>query len=106
MFVLGRIVLGMGIPFSVVGASSIIGELSYPKERPILTSLFTTSALVGAIAAAGCTLGTFAISNSWSWRIPSALQLFPTALQLVFIWWVIHILDGIGLHRISEVIHG
>ena len=87
MFVLGRIILGMGIPFSLVAASSLVGELSYPKERPILTSLFTVSGLIGGIAAAGSTLGTFAMTSSWSWRIPSALQLFPTAFQLAFIWW-------------------
>ena len=86
MFVLGRIVLGMGIPFSIVAASSLIGELSYPKERPILTSLFTSSGMIGGIAAAGSTFGTFAMSNTWSWRIPSALQLVPTAFQLAFIW--------------------
>ena len=86
MFILGRIVLGMGFPFTTVGALAIVGELAHPKERPILTSLFTASGFVGAIAAAGCTLGTFAMDNSWSWRIPSALQLGPTAFQLVFIW--------------------
>ena len=87
MFVLGRILLGMGIPFSIVGASSLIGELSHPRERPILTSLFTTCGLIGAIAAGASTLGTFKMNSSWAWRIPSALQIVPTAFQLAFIWW-------------------
>lgn len=88
MFIIGRILLGMGIPFAIVAASSLIGELSYPKERATLTSLFNASWFVGAIAAAGTTLGTFAMPNTWAWRIPSALQLVPTAFQLAFIWWL------------------
>lgn len=39
MFLASRWVLGFGIPFAIVNASSLIGELSYAKERPIMTSL-------------------------------------------------------------------
>ena len=86
MFILGRIVLGMGFPFIAVGALAIVGELAHPKERPILTSLFAASGFVGAIVAAGSALGTYAMDSSWSWRIPSSLQLGPVVLQLIFIW--------------------
>jgi len=40
MFLASRWVLGFGIPFAIVNASSLIGELSYAKERPIMTSLY------------------------------------------------------------------
>ncbi|KAF8463897.1 hypothetical protein BDZ91DRAFT_796114 [Kalaharituber pfeilii] len=75
MFIIGRILLGMGIPFAIVAASSLIGEISYAKERATLKSLFNASWFVGAIVAAGVTLGTFAMPTTWSWRIPSLLQL-------------------------------
>jgi len=39
----------------------------------------------GSIVASGTTYGTFAISSTWSWRIPSLLQAFPSSLQLIFI---------------------
>jgi MFS family permease len=74
MFVMARIILGFGIPFAIVGASSLIGELAHPRERPILTSLFNVSWFVGAIVAAGINLGTFKMNSNWSWRIPSYLQ--------------------------------
>lgn len=86
MFVIARIILGFGIPFAIVAASSLIGELSYPKERAVLTSLFNSSWFVGAIVAAGVTYGTFEMQNTWSWRIPSVLQCVPSFLQLIFIW--------------------
>lgn len=38
MFLASRWVLGFGIPFAIVNASSMLGELSYAKERPVMTS--------------------------------------------------------------------
>lgn len=88
MFVIARIILGFGIPFAIVAASSLIGELSYPKERAVLTSLFNSSWFIGAIVAAGVNYGTFQMTNTWSWRIPSLLQCVPSFLQLGSIWYV------------------
>ena len=34
------------------------------------------------MAAAGTTLGTYAIPNNWAWRIPSLLQIVPSLLQV------------------------
>lgn len=85
MFVIARIILGYGIPFAIVAASSLIGELAHPNERPIMTSLFNCSWFIGAIIAAGITLGTFAMPSDWSWRIPSFLQFVPSLSQLIFL---------------------
>ncbi|KAI0329657.1 hexose transporter [Cubamyces sp. BRFM 1775] len=88
MFVVARFLLGFGIPFAIVAASSMIGELAYPKERARIGSLFNASWFIGAIVAAGVTLGTFAMPNNWAWRIPSILQVTPSALQLIFVWFI------------------
>lgn len=88
MFVVARFFLGFGIPFCIVAASSMIGELSYPKERPLIGSLFNASWHIGAIVAAGVTLGTFSMPNNWAWRIPSVLQICPSLLQIIFIWFL------------------
>lgn len=85
MFMASRWVLGFGIPFAIVNASSLIGELSYEKERPFMTSLFNTSWFVGAIIAAGITYGTFQMSSTWAWRLPSLLQLVPSMCQICFL---------------------
>ncbi|KAF9648582.1 general substrate transporter [Thelephora ganbajun] len=87
MFIISCMLLGMGIPFAIVAASSLIGELSHPKERARLGSIFNASWHPGAVIAAGVTLGTFNRHDTWSWRIPSVLQLLPSAFQLIFIWW-------------------
>lgn len=87
MYLLARWLLGFGIPFCIVAGSALLGELGYPKERPILTSLFNSSYFVGAIVAAGITYGTTSLQSDWSWRIPSLLQAAPSLLQagLVFV---------------------
>ncbi|KAI8271066.1 Lactose permease [Colletotrichum sp. SAR11_239] len=84
MFLASRWVLGFGIPFAIINASSLLGELSYAKERSIMTSLFNASWFVGAIIAAGVTYGTFQMTSTWAWRIPSLLQLVPSACQICF----------------------
>ena len=88
MFVIARFLLGFGIPFAIVAASSMIGELAYPKERARMGSLFNASWFIGAIVAAGVTLGTFQMPSNWGWRIPSILQVVPSVLQITFIWFL------------------
>lgn len=80
--------LGFGIPYCIVAGSSLIGELGYPKERPILTSLFNSSYFIGQIVAAAVGLGTVTIASNWAWRIPSLLQLAPAMIQVVFVLYV------------------
>ncbi|KAJ7163513.1 general substrate transporter [Mycena crocata] len=88
MFVVSRLILGLGIPFAIVAASSLIGELSHPKERARLGSLFNACYFVGSIVAAGVTLGTFSMKSNWGWRIPSLLQISPSLIQVVFIFFL------------------
>lgn len=88
MFLASRILLGVGIPFAINGASQLIAELTYPRERGVITGLFNESWYIGAIIAAGVTLATFKLTSDWSWRLPSLLQILPSTLQLTFIWSV------------------
>jgi MFS family permease len=77
--------LGIGILFCIISGSSMIGELGYPKERPVLTSLFNSSYFIGSIVAAAIALRTVDIPSDWSWRVPSLLQICPSLLQIVFV---------------------
>ncbi|KAF8556792.1 MFS general substrate transporter [Imleria badia] len=88
MFIIARFLLGFANVFCIVAASSLIGELSHPKERVVISCLFNTAYSLGAVAAAGVALGTFAMTSNWGWRIPSLLQVFPSLLQVSFIWFL------------------
>ncbi|KAJ7595200.1 general substrate transporter [Mycena floridula] len=84
MFVVSRLILGIGIPFAIVAASALIGELAHPKQRAQLGFLFSAGVIVGTIVSAGVTLGTFGMKTDWGWRIPSLVQVLPSLLQLTF----------------------
>jgi MFS family permease len=86
MYIVARLILGFGIPACIVAGSSLIGELGYPKERPVLTSLFNVSYFVGQVIAAGIVFGTNSIKSNWAWRVPSLLQLAPSVLQICFVF--------------------
>ena len=49
---------------------------------------FYADSVLGAVAAAAVTLGTFAMTSNWGWRIPSCLQIVPSILQVSFIWFL------------------
>ena len=82
MYIIARMLLGVGILFCIISGSALIGELGYPKERPFLTSLFNASYFVGAILAAAISIRTTGIIGDWSWRVPSLLQICPSVLQI------------------------
>ncbi|KAI0018042.1 general substrate transporter [Xylariomycetidae sp. FL0641] len=88
MYVFARLVLGFGIPTCIVSASSLIGELSYPRERPVLTSLFNVSYFVGQLLAAGICFGTNSIAGNYAWKIPSWLQMVPSLVQIAFVFFL------------------
>ena len=88
MYIIARMLLGVGIVFCIISGSALIAELAYPKERPVLTSLFNASYFVGAIIAAGIAIKTVDIAGDWSWRIPSILQICPSLLQIVFVFFL------------------
>lgn len=88
MYIAARWILGFGIPFCIIAGSSLMGELAYPKERPIMTSLFNALWFVGSLIAAGISFGTQSIKDDWAWRIPSLLQVGPSLLQICFIFMI------------------
>ncbi|KAL1959500.1 hypothetical protein VTO42DRAFT_1945 [Malbranchea cinnamomea] len=88
MYIVARMLLGIGIVFAIISGSAMIGELAYPKERPVMTSLFNASWFVGSIIACAISLGTVDIPGEWSWRIPSLLQIAPSLLQIATVFFI------------------
>jgi MFS family permease len=82
MYIVARMILGAGILFCIISGSALIGELGYPKERAVLTSLFNSSYFIGQILASAIAIGTTNTKSNWSWRLPSLLQIIPSLLQV------------------------
>ncbi|KAK2807003.1 hypothetical protein FQN50_005577 [Emmonsiellopsis sp. PD_5] len=109
MFLAARLVLGMGIPFAIAGESLLIAELAYPKERAVITGRFNKSWYVGAIIAAGATLGTFSMQVGLGMEIAFAaiVSAFvsPAVVYLV-VWRPLHtfpVLDAL-LYRPTHTV--
>ncbi|KAK7421212.1 hypothetical protein QQX98_002342 [Neonectria punicea] len=88
MLIASRIIMGLGSPLSLAGAAQLVVELAYPKERSTIVGCFQGTWYAGAILAAGVTLGTYDWANNWSWRLPTLLQILPSVLTIIFIWFV------------------
>jgi len=82
MYIIARMILGVGILFCIISGAALIGELSHPKERAVLTSLFNSSYFIGQIVASAIAIGTSDMKSDWAWRIPSLLQICPSLLQI------------------------
>ncbi|KAI8296385.1 Lactose permease [Colletotrichum sp. SAR11_240] len=88
MFVVSRFILGFGLSFATTSAPSLVSELSHPKDRVTITAICNTCWYLGSIAAAWITFGTRTIPSTWSWRIPSLLQMAPSVIQLSAVWFL------------------
>jgi sugar porter (SP) family MFS transporter len=86
MYIIARLILGVGILFAIISGAAMIGELGHPKERHILTSLFNSSYFIGQIVAASIAIATTDIKTNWAWRLPSLLQICPSILQICTIF--------------------
>ncbi|KAM5356762.1 hypothetical protein ACJ41O_003408 [Fusarium nematophilum] len=88
MFVISRGILGFGAVFIGASGAPLITELAHPAHRATATALFNTSYALGSIVVAWVTFGTFRITSSAAWRIPSGLQGLPSVIQLLGLYFV------------------
>ncbi|KAH6695665.1 general substrate transporter [Plectosphaerella plurivora] len=81
-FVVARILVGISAAFFGGCVPLLMTETAYPTHRGVLTSLYLCGWYVGSFLAAWATFGTRNYENSWSWRIPSLLQILLPVLTL------------------------
>ncbi|EOO03938.1 putative mfs hexose protein [Phaeoacremonium minimum UCRPA7] len=81
MYIGGKIVLGIGSSLIQMGAPVLVTELSHPKERVQITTFYNTSIVLGYVIGAWATFGAYRIDSQWSWRLPTLIQLIPSAYQ-------------------------
>ncbi|KAH9063845.1 general substrate transporter [Lactarius vividus] len=91
LFIVARLLIGVGLVFSLNAAPLLITELAYPTQRGKITSLYNASWYGGSIIAAWvCLAGTISDNrkSSWSWRVPVLIQGVGPLLQVFLIWIV------------------
>lgn len=74
MFVLSRIILGFGTAVSGIAAGVYLSETFPSRYRAWGVGVLNDFYYVGALIAAGITLGTGQWESTWAWRAPSLFQ--------------------------------
>lgn len=97
MFVVARIVLGLGLAVSSTAGAVYLSETFPSRWRAWGVGVLNTFYYVGALIAAGITLGTGQWNSTWAWRAPSLLQgIFSVACIIVIPFipesprWLVH----------------
>ncbi|RMD43108.1 hypothetical protein DV735_g1992, partial [Chaetothyriales sp. CBS 134920] len=83
MFVVARLIIGIGIGLSSVALPTYCAEVAPLKWRAFCLGLYYAFYAGGGLLASGVTYGTAKIASSWAWRLPSVIQAFPSLLCLL-----------------------
>ncbi|KIW18215.1 hypothetical protein PV08_02503 [Exophiala spinifera] len=81
-FMAVRIFLGFGMISLNISSNLLVAEISHPRQRAQVTSLWITFFYVGAITVAWTAFGALSINSSWSWRLPIIIQAAWNIVQL------------------------
>ncbi|MCJ1358685.1 MAG: hypothetical protein MMC33_008685 [Icmadophila ericetorum] len=74
MFTVARVLIGFGTSASGLSGPVYLAETLPLHWRAWGLGIFNDCYYVGGLIAAGVTYGTFTLSSTWSWRIPSLIQ--------------------------------
>ncbi|MCJ1448551.1 MAG: hypothetical protein MMC23_009068 [Stictis urceolatum] len=88
MFVIARIILGFGQQVSAIAAAVYLSETFPSRWRAWGVGLLNDFYYVGALLAAGITLGTGQWQSTWAWRAPSLFQGIFSLLCIVILPFV------------------
>ncbi|KAE8142489.1 general substrate transporter [Aspergillus pseudotamarii] len=80
VFIVSRVFIGLGSGCVSVPGPLLLGEIAYPAHRSVTSALFMVGYYGGSVVASWVTFATRTYSSSWSWRLPTLLQiLLPVA---------------------------
>lgn len=85
MFLIGRLIVGIGVGLSSVACPTYVSEVSQLKWRAFSLGFYYDFWYGGGIIVSAITYGTAKLNSSWAWRIPSILQIVPSLLCLLIL---------------------
>lgn len=89
MYLAGRFFIGFGSNISNGTCPLLITEISHPRHRGRITTIYNTLWYLGAILAAWTTFGTLvSLNTNLQWRLPTGLQCAMPGIQLIALFFV------------------
>ncbi|KAK4139562.1 sugar transporter-like protein [Dichotomopilus funicola] len=92
MYMGGRFVLGFGNSLAQMASPLLLTEICHPQHRGPVTAIYNCLWNAGALLVSCIAWGTANIQGSgsldWSWRSITLLQVLPSLIQLIGIWWI------------------
>ena len=81
-----RVVIGFVGTGVNIAASILVAELTHPRQRAQITSLWFTFFYVGGITVSWTAYGALNINSSWTWRLPVIMQALWNVIQLPILY--------------------
>jgi sugar porter (SP) family MFS transporter len=88
MFIAGRFILGFGNSLAQMSSPLLLTEICHPQHRGPVTAIYNCLWNLGALIVSVIGWGTSYVPNEWSWRSITFIQIVPSVMQLVGIWWI------------------
>ncbi|KAF9880582.1 MFS hexose transporter [Colletotrichum karsti] len=88
MYVGGRFILGFGNSLAQMSSPLLLTEICHPQHRGPVTAIYNCLWNLGALIVASIGWGTSYVNNDWCWRSITFIQIVPSVIQLIGIWWV------------------
>jgi MFS family permease len=66
----------------------LLTEICHPQHRGPVTAIYNCLWNLGALVVSVIGWGTSTVPNDWSWRSITFIQIVPSVLQLIGIWWI------------------
>jgi len=87
-YLAGRLVLGFGNSLAQICSPILLTEIAHPQHRARFTSVYNCLWNLGALISSLISFGTQYVKSDWSWKTVTILQIFPSVIQLIFIYWI------------------
>ncbi len=89
MYLAGRFFIGFGATISNGTCPLLITEVSHPRHRARVTTIYNTLWYVGSIIAAWCTFGTLVnLTGDLEWKVPTGIQCLMPGIQLLGLYFL------------------
>ncbi|KAL3475098.1 hypothetical protein BJX99DRAFT_259713 [Aspergillus californicus] len=77
MFIVGRIVIGVGMAVAATATPTFVAEVARPSYRAFALGVYYACWGVGTLLATAVCYGTEHWASNWAWRFPSLMQVIP-----------------------------